>query len=324
MIGIVLLNYNTPEDVFTCVDSIRNKTSAEYKIYIVDNCSTDDSAQRFDSAFKDDGDIVLLSSDANNGFSAGNNIGIKRAVGDGCEFVCIINADVILVNDAISILADKLAADKTVGVAAPIINTVGQEYESQFARNKLTMHNFLAEKTFLKHFKSYCKKHPRYQICNEHFADDYKFMGMTYGCMYVTTAEFFESTGYMDECVFLFNEEDIIAYKLEEKALFTLITPDAVIIHNHHSSIEKTTPAFRKFHFLVSELTVLRKYNGSSWLRLWPIIAVFKMFWLLRCIRHKDYRKMRKRFFRALKDIKAIKPGSGCGLYSQQKTDSPE
>ncbi len=311
MIGIVLLNYNTPDDVFTCVESIREKTSSEYKIYIVDNCSKDDSVERFQSEFNDDSDIVLLVSASNNGFSAGNNIGIRRAVEDGCKYICIINADIILENDAISILAEKLMKDESLGVAAPIIKTPNQDGESQFARNKLTMSNFLSEKSILKHCKSYCKKYPRYQKVDEYFATDYKFMGMTYGCMYLTTAEFFDKSGYMDESVFLFNEEDIIAYKLEKRALSTLITPDAVVIHNHHNSIGKTSTAFRKYHFLISELIVLRKYYGSSWLSLLPIVIAFKILWLCRSIKDKNYRKMKKRFFRAIKEIKRIKRGSG-------------
>lgn len=311
MVGIIVLNFNTPGDVLNCVESIKDKTKTEYKIYVVDNCSTDNSVEIFNGKFASDDSVTILTSDQNRGFSAGNNIGIKRAICDGCDILCVTNSDILLINDAISILEDKLKSDPTIGVAAPSIHSPNSDEECQFARNKLTYANFVSEKSFLKHSKSFCKKHPRYQKVDSEFESDYKFYGMTYGCFYVATAEYFIKSDYLDEDVFLFNEEDIMAYKLENLSLYTLISPDAVVLHNHHSSISKTSVANRVYHFRVSELIVLRKYAGVSLGKLRPIIFVFKLSWLLKSASSKQYRALKPRFFKALNNIKKIKRKSG-------------
>ena len=307
MVGIIILNFNTPNDVLSCVKSIKDKTKTEYRIYIVDNCSTDDSVNIFNREFINDDSITLLKSEQNKGFSAGNNIGIKCAISDSCDIICVTNSDILLSNDAISILENKLKNDPTIGVATPSIHSPNSNAESQFARNKLDYANFVAEKTFFKHFKRYCKKHPRYQKVDCEFEGDYKFYGMTYGCFYVAPAKFFIDTDYLDEEVFLFNEEDIMAYKLENLSLYTLISPEAVVIHNHHSSINKTSYANRVYHLRVSELIVLRKYAGASRLKLFPVIFIFKLSWFFKSVFSKDYRSLRSRYFKALNNIKRIK-----------------
>lgn len=312
MVGVVILNYNTPEDVLTCVDSVKKHTATDYKIYLVDNCSTDDSAKILSEAYGGDEKVVLIISDSNKGFSAGNNIGIKRAAADGCSYVCIMNADVILTNDVLSILESKLAADGTVAVAAPAIRSPNSDEECQIARNKLTLKNFLAEKTFLKRNKRYCKKHPRYQVKDKYFTEDYKFFGMTYGCCYMMPTEVLIRVKFFDEDVFLYCEEDILAYKLEKLSLYTLICPEAVIIHNHHSSTNKTPLANVLFHYRMSEILVLRKYDGVSRFKLFPIILAFKLSWLKKSLKSKEFASRKKAYFAALKKVKKIK--RRCGL----------
>lgn len=312
MVGIIILNYNTPDDVVTCVDSVKKYTTTEYKIYLVDNSSTDDSVKVLSEKYADDEKVVLIASDSNNGFSAGNNIGIKRAATEGCSYICIMNADVILTNDVISVLEGKLVADNTVGVAAPAIRSPNSDEECQFARNKLTLQNFLAEKSFLKKDKRYCRKHSRYQIKDEYFTEDYKFFGMTYGCCYMISMENFFRIKLLDEAVFLYYEEDILAYKLEKLSLYTLICPEAVIIHNHHSSTNKTPLANRLFHYRMSEILVLRKYAGVSRFKLFPIIVALKLSWRKKSSKSEDFAARKKEYFAALKRVKRIK--RKCGL----------
>ena len=108
MVGIIILNYNTWEETEVCVDSIRKFTSIEYKIYIVDNCSKDDSTEKLAKKYLSDKDVKFIKNSENNGYSAGNNIGIYQAEKDGCEYIFIVNSDVELLNDAFSIMLQTL------------------------------------------------------------------------------------------------------------------------------------------------------------------------------------------------------------------------
>ena len=172
-VGIVILNYNTPNDVITCVASILEKTQAEKIIYIVDNNSTDNSKEVLIENFSDKEGIKLIFHNENKGFSAGNNVGIKKALEDGCEYICVCNADILLENDAIYMIREFMEKNQEIGVAAPSINLPDTEFDGQVARMKLTLSNYLAEKSFLKKIKSFTKKHPRYLSINKHFDSDF-------------------------------------------------------------------------------------------------------------------------------------------------------
>ena len=307
-VGIVILNYNTPGDVITCVNSISEKTQAEKTIYIVDNNSTDNSKEVLTENFSDREGIILILHNENKGFSAGNNVGIKRALEDGCEYICVCNADILLENDAILIIRDFMEKNKDVGVAAPSINLPDTELDGQVARLKLTMSNYLAEKSFLKKIKNFTKKHPRYLSVNKHFESDFVFYGMPSGCFYLATREFFLKTGLLDEDVFLFNEEDIMAHKAEAFGMKTAIVADALIFHNHHSSVKKTSSAIVNMSLKVSPLLVLRKYAHINRFKLWILSTALRAYWFEKSLFNKDYRSKKKLLRQKLKYIAAVKP----------------
>lgn len=100
-ISICLLNYNSYPDTIECIDSLLKQTVSDFDIIVVDNCSTNNSVQII-SGYLSDKEIpyssythknsqftqttpksnqkpkvYLISNDANNGFSSGNNIAIR-------------------------------------------------------------------------------------------------------------------------------------------------------------------------------------------------------------------------------------------------------
>lgn len=290
MIGIILLNYNTADDVEKCVCSIKENVQTDYHIYIVDNSSTDRSYDRLSKKFKEDKEISVFLSSVNGGFSAGNNIGIRESLKNGDEYICIVNADVVFLNDALTKLKNKLDQDLSIGVAAPSIIGPESEDETQFARNKLTYNNYLSEKTVLRHLPVFEKKYPRYVLKNHIFEEDFKFMGMTYGCCYLIRSTILKKNNGLDDSVFLFGEEDILAYQLEKQSYYTCIVPSAKILHNHHSSIKKSGSARTHLYLRISPLIVLNKYAQVPTIKLYPIVLVGCINWIFKSIASEEYR----------------------------------
>ena len=74
-IFIVVLNFNGGQDVIDCLESLRKEVA---KVVVVDNRSTDNSLAQIRKKFPK---VKIIKNKKNLGFAAGNNAGIKYALG---------------------------------------------------------------------------------------------------------------------------------------------------------------------------------------------------------------------------------------------------
>ncbi|MEI6899602.1 MAG: glycosyltransferase family 2 protein [Bacteroidota bacterium] len=114
---ICILNYNNGPKTVRCISSVLDQTLSNHRIVIVDNNSTDDSlriiqdfllesklpfrfcdpTQEFRDVLPDSGEIFIIRSATNGGYSSGNNLGIKLAKSMNIfNYLLIINNDVVL------------------------------------------------------------------------------------------------------------------------------------------------------------------------------------------------------------------------------------
>ena len=77
MIGFLILHYKTVHETIACVDSIRTLdfSRTSYHILVADNGSGNGSYERLSSLYQGAGDITVMTTGENLGFSAGNNAG---------------------------------------------------------------------------------------------------------------------------------------------------------------------------------------------------------------------------------------------------------
>ena len=99
-VSIVVSSYNTREMTLDCLRSIATRTHTSHEVILLDNASTDGSAEAVASQFPD---VRLLAETENHGFAQGNNIAIRHARG---EYVLLLNPDTIVLDGAI----DRLIA----------------------------------------------------------------------------------------------------------------------------------------------------------------------------------------------------------------------
>ena len=79
-VSIILLNYNTTNDVIECLKSLDEINYPNYEIIVVDNCSRKEEISKLNNYVVLMNKITLIESDKNGGFAYGNNIGINYAM----------------------------------------------------------------------------------------------------------------------------------------------------------------------------------------------------------------------------------------------------
>ena len=108
--------YDYVDDVRRCVESILANTSgASVEVVVVDNGSTDGTADYLEEAQRQHSNVKVIHCDHVVGDAAGKNIGLKQARG---RYILLMDASVEVVGDMLNPVAEQLA-DRSVGVFGP-------------------------------------------------------------------------------------------------------------------------------------------------------------------------------------------------------------
>lgn len=101
-LSIVVLSFNTKELLKECLASIKKNAGSalNYELIVVDNASSDESAQMVREEFKD---VLLIANKTNVGYTKGNNMVIKQAKG---RYVLFLNADTIVYKNTLEVMVD--------------------------------------------------------------------------------------------------------------------------------------------------------------------------------------------------------------------------
>ena len=120
MIYIIIVNYNNFSFTKSCIKSIFNSSVNNYKIVIVDNNSTDDSASKIeDFKNKSSKSIDFISREVNGGYASGINSGIRLAIkNNDCKYLFLLNNDTVIEYDCLKILIENYKSNT---IASPAI-----------------------------------------------------------------------------------------------------------------------------------------------------------------------------------------------------------
>jgi len=304
MIGVVVLNYNTWTLAIRCVARIAQVTTVPYRIYVIDNASPDGSWGHLESEFASRGwtapGYELIKAKENGGYSAGNNIGIKRALAAGCDQIMIINSDVFLENDAIALMSVALRDEDEIAVIGPaVFDPTG--VPTHYVRAPLNFHGYIANKKPFNRFMPTGGKEGRHEPRNIEIVGDselFLFDGMVSGCCFIMKAAVLAKIGLLDENVFLNHEEDILAYKIREAGYRCGFLKSAKVIHHHSSSVSKRGSAFERYHRYLSSIYVLKAYAREPLFRLTLAALLNVVPYAFNSIRNIEYAKRLPSFIR--------------------------
>src|SRR5437667_353730 len=91
-VWIVILNWNGLSDTLGCLESLQHLHYAAHRIVVVDNGSTDGSAEALRRT-RSQPPIEIIEAGRNLGYAGGNNLGIRYALDHGADFILVLNND---------------------------------------------------------------------------------------------------------------------------------------------------------------------------------------------------------------------------------------
>lgn len=104
-LSVITINYNGSEYTLKLLKSLTDQADNNFEIIVVDNASQEADFSNLKDTVEG---AILIRNDQNLGFSMGNNVGIKKALQNGSDWVLLLNNDTWVEEGFISSLRAKL------------------------------------------------------------------------------------------------------------------------------------------------------------------------------------------------------------------------
>lgn len=122
MVSIVIVTCNQWAFTQQCLESLRKNTRVPHEVIVVDNGSSDGTADRL----RGQADVRLVENGENRGFPAAANQGLRAARG---EFLLLLNNDVVVPAGWLERLAEALRQRGELGLVGPSTNCISGPQE---------------------------------------------------------------------------------------------------------------------------------------------------------------------------------------------------
>lgn len=225
VISFVTICYNGYKDTCDLIESLHKSiTSISYEIIVVDNASKNNEAEKLQNTYPT---IHAIRSEYNGGFSAGNNIGIRKAQG---EYIFLINNDTYIEEDNLLALIERIESKPEVGAVSPKIKFAFTPQNIQYAGytklSAITLRN--------KPIGFGKADHPHYNIATRQW--------YLHGAALLVKKEVIEKVGDMPELFFLYYEELDWTTQMRNAGYELWYEPKMTVYHKESQSTGQESP----------------------------------------------------------------------------------
>lgn len=213
-----------------CLRSIRKAKIKDFdlRVIVVDNGSTD---QSMDKIQKENFKLKIIENKENLGYAEGNNVGIKYALENGADYVCLLNNDTRVDPDFLAELFKVAEKDSRIGiVGGKIYFERGYEFHKDwYKKNELSSVIWYAGGQ-IDWQNVYASHRGVDEIDNGQF-DEESETDYVNGCLMLVKKEVFQKAGLLDRRYFLYLEDTDFSQKAKKAGFKTYFAPEAKIWH---------------------------------------------------------------------------------------------
>lgn len=253
----IVLNYNSFTDCEKCLGYLRKQDYPNLSVIVVDNCSTMEGEQNRLREICKGSELILNSN--NSGFSAGNNVGLREAVKRGSDWMLVINPDVELRDEHyVSYVMQQLPNWPQSAVVGT--NVLLPSGEKQNPMREVTA----LEEIFwpLEMIKQKLGIWDGYRV-----KDETGYCEKVSGCCFFISREFLLKNNYLDENVFMYCEEPILAKCVIKQGFKELYIGELTANHEHYNHTKQGNSASKMKLFLESRIYYIKEYSEYSPIR---------------------------------------------------------
>ena len=253
-VAIIILNYNNADDTIECIKSLLYLNNKPGAIVIVDNNSKDNSVNKINSFLKEiredkniikdysnnfnKNNIYFILSDSNDGYSRGNNLGIKFIKKyKHFKLYWILNNDTIVEKNAL----DALCTRMNIEAKPSIIGSTIVNFKNMSTLQCASGYNSRLKVVFDKPLLSGMKVSNLFTIDTKQVEQKISYI---IGASFFIHADIFKKIGYFREDFFLYAEEMEYCIRAYKQGIPLLWAKESIVYHKEGGSTQASSSQY--------------------------------------------------------------------------------
>lgn len=208
-----------------CRDSLRDQDYPKdlMNVYIIDNCSINNCA-----FIKENFPEAKFAERQDGNYAAANNLGLKMAMDDGCDYFVIANMDTKFSRSWISELVKAMKSDSKIGIAQSKMLLYPKNEEEWKVAKINSLGNIM-------HFLGFGFT-SGYGEADRQIEGYPEIKGYASGCSYITSREVLDKIGLYDEEYWMYHDDIEMSWRVKLAGYKIVLAPKSVMYHKYEFS----------------------------------------------------------------------------------------
>ncbi|NWF91907.1 MAG: glycosyltransferase family 2 protein [Syntrophaceae bacterium] len=255
-LSVIIPNWNGKRFLQECLDSLKDQTYSHFETILVDNGSTDGSADFVRQRYG--GFVRIIQNEINLGFAGGTNVGIRNAKGD---YIVLLNNDTWADPLWLQELVKAIDVDSEVGMW-------GSKIYSYYQRDQIEAVGELI------YWDGLCRAKGQFEQDQGQY-DQMEEIFFPPGCGAMYRKKVFDEIGLFDEDFFAYADDAEIGIRARLAGWKGLFVPKAILYHKNSGTGGQHSP-FKAFYVERNRFWITIKYFPFPLLLFTPLFTILR------------------------------------------------
>lgn len=268
-ISIVVISFNTRDMTLACLASVHAETRTPFELIVVDNASTDGSAEAIAQAFPD---TILIAETRNHGFAPAHRIAIEHAT---APWLLLLNPDTVVLEGAIDKLLDHARETPQAGIWGGRTLFADGSLNPTSAWGRTTPFSIVSRILGLSAIFRRSSFFNSEEIGGWN-RDTSREVDIVSGCFFLMRRADWDRLGGFDPAFVMYGEEADLCLRARASGFRPRMTPDATIVH--HGGASEAVRADKMVRLMRAKMELIRRHFspatkgiGGALFALWPL-----------------------------------------------------
>ncbi|WP_425041437.1 glycosyltransferase family 2 protein [Primorskyibacter sp. S187A] len=256
ILSIIIISYNTRQMTLDCLASVYKETTTPFELIVVDNASSDGSAEAIAAAFppQTHPNLTLLAETENHGFAPGHEVALPHA---RAPWLLLLNPDTLVLEGAIDKLMAFAARTPDAGIWG------GRTIFGDGTLNPASCWGRMTPWSTLSRILGLSGIFPRSEIFNSETygrwpRDTERDVDIVSGCFFLMRRADWDALDGFDPAFVMYGEEADLCLRAKKRGFQPRVCPEATIVH--YGGASETVRADKVVRLMKAKIELIKRH----------------------------------------------------------------